>query len=332
MIIGARPTPETSGDPTSNVRPSVKPHPVVFLDLDNTLFASARRQPEEGVKPAATYRDGRPSAWMNEAQASFFDWLNATTTLIPCTGRSLDATQRVLLPFHSWTICCFGGLVLTPDGQVSAAWERAQRALFGEETLGEISQTLSRLEGETRDWIETQGLKIRLSRVEAGVSGGYLCVKHQEIKASQPAEVALSPISARWREALSTLDQMTQGSLQAREVLTSGETHTSSQLALPIPSWTLHINGNNVTLMPPSLSKARAVRWLIEHTFSGRLTLGAGDSLSDLSFMRRCDFSIIPASSQVSDTLASSAHEHHSERPPSLASPSLTPSVRSARL
>ena len=64
----------------------------------------------------------------------------------------------------------------------------------------------------------------------------------------------------------------------------------------------LHViaNANNVSLLPRALGKAQAVRWLRDTHFPhATLTLGLGDSVSDLPFMRECDFALTPAHGQL---------------------------------
>lgn len=61
-------------------------------------------------------------------------------------------------------------------------------------------------------------------------------------------------------------------------------------------------NGNNLSFSPAHVSKAAAVRYLIEETgITGPDTpvFGIGDSVSDLPFMRLCHFKVVPTGSQI---------------------------------
>ena len=63
----------------------------------------------------------------------------------------------------------------------------------------------------------------------------------------------------------------------------------------------LHRNGRNLALLPAYTSKKRAVEH-IKNLLDIRpddLVLGMGDSLTDLPFMRLCQFGIIPVGSQI---------------------------------
>lgn len=61
-------------------------------------------------------------------------------------------------------------------------------------------------------------------------------------------------------------------------------------------------NGNNLSFSPHHVSKAAAVRYLIEETGLGGPDVplfGMGDSVSDLPFMRLCHFKVVPTGSQI---------------------------------
>jgi hypothetical protein len=65
-----------------------------------------------------------------------------------------------------------------------------------------------------------------------------------------------------------------------------------------------HDNGNFVAAMPPWLGKDRAVAWLLANVVpAGALTIGLGDSNSDLPFMKLCHFACLPTQSQAFSTL-----------------------------
>lgn len=68
----------------------------------------------------------------------------------------------------------------------------------------------------------------------------------------------------------------------------------------------IHVNGNNLALLPDWLSKTRAVEHLIADRRKADpdlLVIGAGDSLSDLGFMHLCDFSLYPGRSQIASAI-----------------------------
>lgn len=71
--------------------------------------------------------------------------------------------------------------------------------------------------------------------------------------------------------------------------------------------WRIHVNGNNLALMPPWISKRAAAKHLLARIRSQapqRLIIGVGDSISDLGFMAECDFAMHPNQSQIGRHLA----------------------------
>lgn len=67
------------------------------------------------------------------------------------------------------------------------------------------------------------------------------------------------------------------------------------------PGLVLHGNGNNLALTVKGAQKHDAVRWVtMELEREGPIiTIGAGDSLTDLPFLRACDFALTPKGSQI---------------------------------
>ena len=69
----------------------------------------------------------------------------------------------------------------------------------------------------------------------------------------------------------------------------------SSQLT---DEYFIHHNDNNISIIPKFLDKKNAVKYFIDK-FKPELTIGAGDSITDLGFMSLCDFKLIPGNSQI---------------------------------
>ena len=67
------------------------------------------------------------------------------------------------------------------------------------------------------------------------------------------------------------------------------------------PELALHYNGNNLALTVRGAQKHDAVRRVgAELERDGPIvTIGAGDSLTDISFLRVCDFALVPRDSQI---------------------------------
>ena len=71
-------------------------------------------------------------------------------------------------------------------------------------------------------------------------------------------------------------------------------------------SVSVHQNGNNIAIVPKWLSKKSAVDYLLKEIRQEKpdaLTIGFGDSQSDLPFMMSCDYAVFPTQSQVANTI-----------------------------
>ncbi len=76
--------------------------------------------------------------------------------------------------------------------------------------------------------------------------------------------------------------------------------------------WHVFGNDSTLTLMQACVSKRRAVEH-VRHALDPReeaLTVGYGDTLSDVGFMTACDVVMTPASSQISRVLGGLHHVH----------------------
>ncbi len=86
------------------------------------------------------------------------------------------------------------------------------------------------------------------------------------------------------------------------------------------PELTVHCNGNNLALTVRGAQKHDAVRRVTaELEREGPLvTIGAGDSLTDLPFMRVCDFALTPRHSQIQRETWGAAEAPRADPAPSL--------------
>jgi hydroxymethylpyrimidine pyrophosphatase-like HAD family hydrolase len=98
--------------------------PIIFSDLDDTIFQTARKmdpRPSEDANPASFANNGSHS-YMNAAQDKMFTWLNDTTRFIPVTARSTDALSRCTLPFKDYQVASNGAVILEPNGDIDYTW------------------------------------------------------------------------------------------------------------------------------------------------------------------------------------------------------------------
>ncbi|SBT09161.1 conserved hypothetical protein [Candidatus Accumulibacter aalborgensis] len=238
----------------------------LFVDLDDTLFQTPGKCASEAdLRPAASLTDGSPCSFTTSRQRAFFELMNRDMTLIPATARNRDAMNRVALPFSSYAIIDFGGVVLEPDGAVDAAWLATMRvdmagALDGLHEAMEVIDSYSK----------RAGLQGRARLIEDFSTPFYIVLKDPEKKAERLEQVDREAVTP-WLE-------------------TAGR------------DFFIHRNGNNLAVLPRTLNKARAVEHLrrrLADEHGEIMTLGMGDSRSDARFMAACDYAIIPRGSQL---------------------------------
>lgn len=240
---------------------------LTFLDLDDTVFQTARKCPlGQPLAVGAVSKTGEPLSFMTPAQRALLEWLLSTTTVIPTTGRDAAALSRVQLPaghrFTHGAIVNHGGTVLKPDGEPDEAW-LSQVAVMLEETQGALNRVLERVTVLN----EAQSLGLRARLIGDFGQRIYLVIKHPQ---ADLAAVAKAHALCK-------------------------------QLAGHDPHLRVIANGNNVAVLPRALSKAGAVahvtaQWRAREEV---VTLGLGDSLSDLGFMLGCDVAALPSRSQI---------------------------------
>jgi hypothetical protein len=235
--------------------------PIVFLDLDDTLFSSFRKSPSDLTlfEPVAYDRGGSPLSYMSPRQRAFFDWLRKDAEIVPTTGRNLDAYRRVRLPFAGHAILSHGGLILQPDGTPDAGWH--DRVAGGARAC---RAALADLCEQIREAARAAAVDLRARVIcDAGLDL-YCSVKHNTgdaaaLEAFAPTVGALAP-----------------------------------------GGWSLQRNDNNLAVMPPFVSKAAAVAYFLERLGGDpAFVVGIGDSLSDLDFLALTDLAMLPTRSQA---------------------------------
>lgn len=238
----------------------------LFVDLDDTLFQTPKKcAPDVVLEPAAYLKDGAASSYTTPRQRALFDFVQAGMTLIPATARNADAFSRVKLPFSSYAVIDYGGVVLQPGGAPDLGWlslmrEDMQTALPG---LREAMRVID-------DFQAASGRPARARLVEDYATPFYIVIKDHEADAARLADIE-------------------------RQVL-------GAWIAGEGANYFIHRNGNNLAVLPKTLNKARAVSYLraeLEAEHGPILSIGMGDSRSDARFMAACDYAIIPSGTQL---------------------------------
>ncbi len=239
------------------------PRIAIFTDLDDTLFQTARKLPPEAVATAVkvAHATNDSHGLMTPGQAALLAWLDPSRT-IPVTARGSEAFSRVALTFRGPAIVANGAAILDAAGTPDREWQAHVRS-----TLAAHRPDLDALPARAQAAAAGIGAEIRTWLVEEpGCGGVYAVVK------AEPGtpEDALAPLAARLRDGLPE-------------------------------TWRTHLNGNNLALIPPGISKAAATGFVLARLRQSGpvLAVGLGDSRSDLAFMRLCDLWMTPTGSQL---------------------------------
>lgn len=249
--------------------------PILFTDLDDTLFQTMRKIPDPAeqakAQPGALDRELAPRSFMMARQANLVQWMLAQAETIPVTARGTEELARVCIPFDSYAVTTHGAVILTPQGVADAEWQRHITAalLPYQPRLAALAQHLNTMLADPQACDATLPVEPGWCRMneEYGIPI-YLLMK---VRNSEHLE-ALNRY-ADWVE--STFD---------------------------LSGFYVHRNGNNVAWLPDCIDKGHAVRFLLARLRAAapdRPVLGFGDSLTDFSFMQQCDFLALPQRSQL---------------------------------
>lgn len=238
----------------------------LFADLDDTLFQSLEKcGAARPLQPAAFLKDGQPISYTTPGQRAFFEFAHDGMTIIPATARNLNAFSRVDLPFASWAIIDYGGVVLQPGGAVDQHWlARMQGAM--QAALPGLRELATLIDA----WAERTGYGARTRLIEDYGIPFYLVIKDPDKIGARLAPIEMEVIQP-WLDA--------------------GKR-----------DYFIHRNGNNLAVLPNALNKSHAVAYVSERLREQHgdiLTFGIGDSKSDARFMAACDYAIVPRHTQL---------------------------------
>ncbi|WP_287226377.1 hypothetical protein [Mesorhizobium sp.] len=238
--------------------------PIVFADLDDTLFQTRAKCPkgsQHKLALAAISSNGHHSM-MTPRQVAILDWLLSTSQVIPVTARGTTAYGNVKIAFNSYAIVANGAVILKPDGAHLKEWHDviSKELIPHREALNKVLEI-------GRQGAEAGKMSVRSWIVEEMEMATYAVFKENNGDGKRLAELKFEFDDA---------------------------------------GWIRHHNGNNFALIPPPVSKRRAVEFLLKKLRSesgDRPAIGFGDSASDLGYLNLCDWWGAPSRSQISAML-----------------------------
>ncbi|CAM4235508.1 HAD family hydrolase [Serratia silvae] len=247
--------------------------PVIFSDLDDTLFQTRRKMVDE--LDLAPYRTGaldrslEPRSFMTEEQSMLVDWMLEHAELIPVTARGTEEIARVSIPFKSWAVTTHGAVILNPQGQADPAWQALML-----EKLQPYADNLLAMQRKITELMAERNINgwARIN-YEYGDTPVYLVMKHRD--------------STRLDELYAIADEIEQ--------------------LFPTEGYYVHRNSNNVAWLPTVVEKGLAVSFLLEKLRLERgvfPVIGLGDSLSDHRFMKLCTWFGLPRQSQFAEAIS----------------------------
>ena len=239
-----------------------------YSDLDDSLFNTAAKCQHslDECMLGAVDNDGQPLSYCSPKQKALIDLVSNNGVLIPVTARSIRAFNNVTLKFDSYMIINNGATILDKDKQPNAEWEEAIRAEA--ESYAPILSSLAQCLEELFN-----SLNIVPSINRPVMFGDTIC--YHTVKVDQEH-----------------VEQMTQLSKSIQGII---------DITPGLSGLKVGVNGRSLMVYPPYASKRRAIEFVnkLLNVTDNDLLIGIGDSLSDLDFMRSCDFMMIPQHSQI---------------------------------
>jgi len=252
--------------------------PYALMDLDDTLFQTQRKidawdlpttEPESLVC-ATVNKQNEPLSFMSQRQVTFFNWLLASTELIVVTARDRSEIKRVKLPFDSWQVLTHGAIILTPDGDLLSSWQQYMYNKLAplQDKLNQLSQLFANHSKNDQSHL------VFTPHIDSFDNGTvneeltiYLAIKH-----AQKDHQALIVLAEKLPTLIRDFDQ----------------------------DFYVHVNANNLAILPHAVHKRHAVEFLLEHHLDHqRPSFGFGDSLADLPFLQLLDWYGMPNHGQL---------------------------------
>lgn len=246
-----------------------QPTAIALVDLDDTLFQTLRKcpadVPQDALTPLGYLADGSPLSYATPRQMAFIRWISETALFIPVTARSLDALNRVRLPFGA-AVCAHGGVVLHTDGCIDQGWDAHIRVAAANDAEA-LASLCAAIEAEAK----RSASAIRVRVLIEGDIGIYVLVKHADAD-----EAVLN----------ATVDAI------AHLIPPGWTDHRNGNNIALMPPWLGKQHA--VAHILPGLRAQ----------YPDLPIIGMGDSITDAPFMALCDFALTPTGSQLAKAVA----------------------------
>ena len=245
--------------------------PIYLIDLDDNIFQTKRKlevQNKKAFKIAALDRQLNPRSFLTHCQSNFIDWLLKNADVIPVTARGTEETSRVNIGFNSWKVMTHGAVITNPNGDTDSDWKN--------HVSNELSRYQKRLQNKQK--ILTKAFEDNNIKAWARINyeykdlAIYLVIKHTD--------------STQLHEIYDVADKLDE--------------------KYGIDGFYIHRNGNNIAWIPKCIQKGLAVEFLLNKLKTeekGIPVIGFGDSISDHTFLKQCDWFGMPKSGQITSLL-----------------------------
>lgn len=251
-----------------------------FTDLDDTLVQSKRKF-TAGMSATKISRNinGEYIGFATSQQVKLLDRMSNNALIIPVTGRYTEQLMRCDWTWDSYQIASHGAIVLDANGDLDHDW-------------------FAHIKSEVKE------AEVILNKFMSALT---ILIDSKEIKQCTVNKVNLRLIVDKGIPAY--LDVKQKVGNEGIKFLSSRIEKMFAEMNLA-DDWRLHINDRNFAILPPYASKARAVRFVKEqlNVTQNDLTIGLGDSMSDLAFMNECHLWVTPSQGQINQLLQKQDH------------------------
>lgn len=232
----------------------------VFLDLDDTLFQVSRKCPEGEPVEPISY------SILGQPVSFITDRQRELFRWLGDEAEIIPTTARSIDGYRRVKLF-FPGYAICSFGGIVLMPDGSSDPTWLTHIVPlaeKYADNLAIVARELKEYAERRELDVRISIISDAGSDFYVSVKHN------------------------------QANLSDLKIIADFMQHSSPA------NWHIHLNDNNLALLPPYLGKEHAVSWFIERYINVKesIIIGVGDSFTDANFMALCDYALTPTKSQ----------------------------------